>query len=80
MQLSEQPYDSIHSNTNKISDKVPSTAINYQKELKHINKEDREYINQRLKELEKNREELNKKYNESIVKRRKICNRNILYG
>ena len=38
MQLSGQAYDSIHSNTNKISDKVSNTAMNYHKEEAHINK------------------------------------------
>ena len=44
MQIAGQAYDSIHSNTNKISDKVSNTVMNYQKELNHINKEDREYV------------------------------------
>lgn len=33
MQIAGQSYDNIHSNTNKISDKVSNTAINYKKEL-----------------------------------------------
>ena len=41
MQLSGNGYDNIHSNTNKISDTVFSTAINYQKEENYINKANR---------------------------------------
>lgn len=52
MQIAGQAYDSIHSNTNKISDKVSNTVMNYQKELNHINKEDREYLINKLKKLE----------------------------
>ena len=37
MQIAGQAYDSIHSNTNKISDKVSNTVMNYHKELNHIN-------------------------------------------
>ena len=37
MQIVGQAYDSIHSNTNNISDKVSNTAINYKKELKILN-------------------------------------------
>jgi len=44
MQLSGQAYDSIRSNTNKISDKTTTTAINYKKELTYINKEDRKFL------------------------------------
>lgn len=60
MQLAGQAYDSIHSNTNKISDKVLNTAINYQKEQIHINKEDRAYLERKLNEIEKQEEQLNK--------------------
>ena len=60
MQLSGQSYDSIHSNTNKISDKVASTAMNYYKELNHINKEDRKFLTNKLNELDKQKEKLNK--------------------
>lgn len=60
MQLAGQAYDSIHSNTNKISDKVSSTAINYNKEVIYINKENREFLIRKLEELNKQKEELNK--------------------
>ena len=53
MQIAGQAYDSIHSNTNKITDKVANTAINYQKEIVHINREDREYLKRKLLEFEK---------------------------
>ena len=45
MQIAGQAYDSIHSNTNKISDKVLNTVMNYKKELNHVNKFNREHIN-----------------------------------
>ena len=61
MQIAGQSYDSIHSNTNKISDKVLNTAMNYQKELHHINKEDRAYLISKLEELAKKKIQLNKK-------------------
>lgn len=70
MQLAGQGYDSIHSNTNKISDKVLNTAMNYHKELKYINKEDREYLNEKIKKLEEDREELNKR----VVRVKNIMN------
>jgi hypothetical protein len=60
MQLSGQPYDSIHSNTNKISDKTLSTAINYHKEEKHINKENREYLERKINECEDEENRLDK--------------------
>ena len=44
MQIAGQVYDRIHSNTNNISDKVSNTAMNYKKELNHINKFDRDYL------------------------------------
>ena len=61
MQLSGQAYDSIHSNTNKISDKVASTAMNYHKERMHINKENREYLKRKIEECEVEEKRLNKK-------------------
>lgn len=61
MQLAGQPYDSIHSNTNKVSDKVSSTAMNYHKELIHINKEDRTYLENKIKKLNSIKDELDKK-------------------
>lgn len=61
MQLAGQPYDSIHSNTNKISDKTSSTAMGYHKEEKHINKENREYLQRKIDECEEIKKELDKK-------------------
>ena len=61
MQLSGQGYDSINSNTNKISDKTMTTAMNYKKETTHINKEDRNFLEAEIKRLETEKEMLNKK-------------------
>ena len=52
MQVAGQAYDSIHSNTNKISDKVSNTVANHKNELNHINKFDRQYINSKIIECE----------------------------
>jgi len=60
MQLTGQAYDSIHSNTNKISDKTFNTAINYKKEEKHINKENRAFLERKIEECEKEEKRLNK--------------------
>lgn len=61
MQLAGRAYDSIHSNTNKISDKVLNTAMNYHREERHINKEDRQFLQTKLEELTKLKDELDKK-------------------
>ena len=61
MQLKGPEYDSLHSNTNKISDKVSSTVINYKKEQIHINKEDRVYLQKEIERLTQEKELLNKK-------------------
>lgn len=61
MQLAGQAYDSIHSNTNKVSDKVLNTVMNYHKEERHINKEDRQFLQTKLEELTKLKDELDKK-------------------
>ena len=61
MQLAGEAYDSIHSNTNKISDKVLNTVMNYHREERHINKEDRQFLQTKLEELNKLKEELDKK-------------------
>ena len=60
MQLAGQGYDNIHSNTNKISDKVSSTAMNYQKEQHYINKKDRAYLESKILECEAEENVLNK--------------------
>ncbi len=61
MQLAGQAYDSIHSNTNKVSDKVLNTAMNYHREERHINKEDRQFLQTKLEELNRLKDELDKK-------------------
>lgn len=61
MQLAGQAYDVIHSNTNKISDKTMTTAMNYKKEAVHINKEDRAFLERKIEEYKNIEEELNKK-------------------
>ncbi len=61
MQLAGQPYDNLHSNTNKMSDKVSSTAINYKKEQNHINKEDRYYLETEIDRLNTEKDILDKK-------------------
>ena len=61
MQLAGQAYDSIHSNTNKVSDKVLNTVMNYHREDRHINKEDRQFLQTKLEELNKLKDELDKK-------------------
>ena len=71
MQITGQTYDSIHSNTNKITDKVSSTAMNYHKEIGHINKEDREYLERKLEEFKKEENALNKK----VVRVKNLLNR-----
>ena len=60
MQVSGQGFDTMHSNTNKISDKVAMVAMSYHKEEVHINKEDRQFLEKRLRDLAKEKAELNK--------------------
>lgn len=60
MQIAGQAYDSMHSNTNKISDKVSSTAFNYKKELNHINKEDREFLENEIRRLTLEKDKVDK--------------------
>lgn len=71
MQLAGQGYDNIHSNTNKISDKISSTAMNYHKEEHHINKEDREFLIRKIQEFEKEEKNLDKK----VVRVKNLLNR-----
>ncbi len=61
MQVSGQAYDNIHSNTNNISNKVHDTAMNYHKELNHINKEDRTFLQSEINRLEVEKEKIDKK-------------------
>lgn len=60
MQLSGQTYDSIHSNTNKISDTTASTVMNYHREVRHINKVDRTYLKRKILECETEGKRLDK--------------------
>ena len=71
MQLSGQAFDSIYSNTNKITDKTASTAIHYKKELNHINKEDRSYIEAKLEEFKAEEKRLDKE----VVRVKNLLNR-----
>lgn len=61
MQLAGQAYDAVRSNTNKISDKTSSTAINYRKELNYINKEDRDFLEREIERLKDEKENISKK-------------------
>lgn len=61
MQLAGQAYDSIHSNTNKISDTTANTAIRYQKEMRYVNIEDRAYLERKISELTELKDDLDKK-------------------
>lgn len=61
MQLAGQGYDNIHSNTNKISDKVSSTAINYKREQTHINKADRDFLENEIDRLKAEKEKIDKR-------------------
>ncbi len=60
MQLAGQSYDSIHSNTNKISDKTFNTAMNYHREERHVNKEDRVFLEKKILECEAEEKRLDK--------------------
>lgn len=60
MQLAGQAYDSIHSNTNKVSDTTANTAMNYRKEEIHINKEDRVFLERKILECEAEEKRLDK--------------------
>ena len=61
MQLKGQGYDTLHSNTNNVSDKTSKVAMTYEKEIKHINKEDRSYLKRKILECNKLEAELDKK-------------------
>ena len=71
MQLAGQPYDSIHSNTNKVSDQVLNTALNYNKQKNHINKDDRAYLERKIEEFKKEEKRLNKE----VVRVKNLLNR-----
>lgn len=61
MQLSGQAYDSIPSNTNKVSDKIANVAMNYHKQEKYINKEDRFFLKTKINEYQNIKDTLDKK-------------------
>lgn len=62
MQLQGQVLSDIpRSITNKTSDKTLNTVINYNREMNHINKEDREDLKRRIERLKKDKEILDKK-------------------
>ena len=61
MQLSGYGYDNIPAKTNKTTDKTYNTAINYKKEERHINREDRDFLERKLEELKQEKKELDKK-------------------
>lgn len=61
MQLAGQTCDSIQSNTNKISDITANTAMEYQREMHHINLENRDYLERKINELSDIKDELDKK-------------------
>lgn len=60
MQLSSSVGEVPNGKTNKISNVTEQTAMNYQKERVHINREDRTFLESKLKELEKEKDRLNK--------------------
>ena len=61
MQLGGHGYDDIPAKTNKTTDKTYNTAINYKKEQKYINREDRDYLENKLESLKQEKKELDKK-------------------
>lgn len=61
MQLSGHGYDNIPAKTNKTTDKTYNTVINYKKEQRHINREDREFLERELEKLKQEKKELDKK-------------------
>lgn len=60
MQLGGSGYDDVHSISNKISDTVFNTAVNYHKEENHINKVDREELQRKIAKCEIEKAQLNK--------------------
>lgn len=61
LQLHGKGFDEVPSNTNKVSDKVSSTAMIYKTEMNHINNEDRTHLESKIREFEKEKDILNKK-------------------
>ena len=60
MQLAGKGFDTVYSNTNKVSDTTANTAMHYHKEEKHINKEDRQYLENKIAECEAEEKRLDK--------------------
>lgn len=60
MQLAGQGYNNIHSNTNKVSDKVSNTVMNYKNEQHYTNKKDRQYLERKIQECKQEEKKLNK--------------------
>lgn len=61
MQLSGQAISDIpRSNTNKISNTVYNTVVGYNKEINHINNEDRTYLENKIDQCKKETDVLNK--------------------
>lgn len=61
MQLSGQAISDIpRSNTNKVSNTVYNTVVSYNKEINHINNEDRTYLENKIEKCKKELDKLNK--------------------
>lgn len=61
MQLSGQAIsDMPRGNTNKISDTTYNTVVGYNKEINHINKEDRVYLENKIEQCKEETDKLNK--------------------
>ena len=61
LQLSGQAISDIpRSNTNKVSDTTYNTVVGYNRELNHINKENRTYLENKIEQCKKEIEKLNK--------------------
>lgn len=61
MQLSGQAISDIpRSNTNKVSDTTYNTVVGYNREINHINKEDRAYLERKILECEEEKKKLDK--------------------
>ena len=60
MQLGGSGYDDVHNISNKISDTVFNTTVNYHKEENHINKANREELGRKIAKCEIEKAQLNK--------------------
>ena len=60
MQLSNNVSEVVSGKTNKTSNVTENTAMNYKKEKLHINKEDRQYLENKITEFKDERDRLNK--------------------